>query len=724
MRRAPRRGALGRKGERGSVVNPIVNPKEMTSDTPQSPNRTRIGSLLEPAIRYMHTSRTTAVIVLAVAVGLLAGGGAIVFRWLIAAADAVFFGGGHRLLEPLGRYFVIGVPAAGGLIVGLLVYFLAREAKGHGVPEVMLAVATEGGRIRPQVAVVKALASAICIGSGGSAGREGPIVQIGSSLGSTIGQVLKLPESRVRTLVACGAAGGISATFNAPIAGAMFALEVILRELSASSFAAIVLSSVTAAAVSRSVLGNMPAFAVPPYRLHSYHELVFYLVLGILAAGVGVAFVRLLYACEDLFDSWRLPDYVKPVLGGLMIGVLGVWAPQAFGVGYGKLGPWFAATFGESYGAADAALIGRQALGFLLFYLVAKMLATSITLGSGGSGGVFAPSLFIGAMLGGAFGTAVHAWRPESTAGPGAYALVGMAAVFAAAAHAPLTSILILFEMTSDYRIILPLMTSAVIASLISQAVSRESIYTLKLTRRGVRLGRPRDTVMDSILVSEAMNREIESVPPDMRVGELMARFAASHHHGFPVVDARGNLVGVVALADVQRAAIDQDVEDLTVDDICARRIYTCFPDQTLSAALDQLGARDVGRLPVVDRLDPRRLVGILRRTEIVSAYARAVASRSRVEESIARVKTSVPDARFIDLFVGEHSALDGISLKEAPLPEDCIVASVVRAGRGMIPHGDTVLEAGDRIVVVAGPGVEEGLRALASHDDTAARHD
>ena len=379
----------------------------------------------------------------------------------------VFFFG---ILEPafavvLGPAAVVPLPALGGLIYGPLIYFFAREAKGHGVPEVMLAVAQRGGRIRPVVAVVKSLASALCIGSGGSVGREGPIVQIGSALGSTVGQALRMSDDRVRTLVACGAAGGIAATFNAPIAGVFFALEVILGEFTTRAFGVVVISSVTAAVIGRAAFGDVPSFPVPAYELVNVGEFGLYALLAVLAGVIGIVFTRTLYAFEDFFDGIRMPEYLKPVPGGLCLGLIGVFLPQVFGVGYQ---------------AMSQALSGEYALGLLVILLAAKIVAVSLTIGSGGSGGVFAPSLFIGAMLGTAFGTAANALLPGFTAPPGAYGLVGMAAVFTGAARAPITAVIILFELTGDYRIILPLMLAVVLSTLVSEALSRDTIYTLQ----------------------------------------------------------------------------------------------------------------------------------------------------------------------------------------------------------------------------------------------------
>jgi CIC family chloride channel protein len=649
---------------------------------------------------FPHVSETTGQVLLAIAVGAGAGLGAVAFRWLIAAAKDLSFGGAHELLSGLGRYYVILVPAAGGIVVGLLIYFLAREAKGHGVPEVMLAVSLESGRIRPRVAVVKALASAVCIGSGGSAGREGPIVQIGSTIGSTIGQVLRLPSEKMRLLVACGAAGGIAATFNAPIAGVIFGLEVILREFAIRSFGTVVLSSVTAVAVSRGFLGSQPAFRAPSYSLVSAWELPLYFALGILAAGAALLFVKALYACEDVFDAWRIPEYVKPVVGGLLIGTIGVWFPQVFGVGYETI---------------QLGLEAKLVIGMAGMLVLAKVVATSLTIGSGGSGGVFAPSLFIGSMLGAAFGHLVHGWLPGVTAGSGAYSLVGMGAVFAGAAHAPMTSVLILFEMTGDYRIILPLMTSVVVSTLVTERVSRDSIYTLKLRRRGIEITAPRHyDLMDSVLVGEAMSHDFETVPADMPVPELVNKFTETGHHGFPVVDREGKLVGIVTLSDVDQVDVDTD-RDVTVGSIATTSLVTCFRDNTLRRALREFGARDVGRVPVVDRRDPTRLVGMLRRHDIIRAYGKAIDERSALEERARNIRFSAPGIQAVVFMLRAGSPWAGKRVAELHLPSGSLLVAVERAGQSVLPRGSTALEAGDRLTVLATPDAGRQIRALSS---------
>ncbi|MFH1003608.1 MAG: chloride channel protein [Chloroflexota bacterium] len=569
---------------------------------------------LGPAGSWLRSSDTVTGLVLAVVVGLMSGLGAVAFRWLIKSFQSLFFGGGSQLLPFLGDYYVILMPVAGGLLVGPLVYFLAREARGHGVPEVMEAVALKGGRIRPRVSLVKALASSICIGSGGSVGREGPIVQIGSSFGSSIGQWLKLPDENVKVLVACGAAGGIAATFNAPIAGVFFALEVILGRVVTRRFAYVVISAVVADSIAQVFLGNTRAFDIPAFGVVSAWEFSFYVVLGILAALTATAFTRVLYWCEDRFDSLKMPGYLKPALGGLAIGVIGLYSHDLFGVGY--------------EGIAKA-LSGQLGILMLLLLFTLKIAATSLTLGSGGSGGIFAPSLFIGAMLGTAVGSAFGLVFPAITAPPGAYGIAGMAAVFSGAARAPFSAILIIFEMTGNYAIILPLMTAVVISTIVSRAISRDSIYTLKLLRRGVDIEQEDITdVMRTVTVKEAMTKDFPTVPATMKVDGLISLFQKSGHHGFPVVDKNGLLAGVVTQVDLERQleAASADSQ-LTAGDIATKHPFVAYPDQYLDRLLDNIDDAEA-RIPVVSREDGQHLLGVVGRHEIIAVYRKRTRRR------------------------------------------------------------------------------------------------
>jgi CIC family chloride channel protein len=448
-----------------------------------SDHRSAIPMRRKAPLRTWLCERSAGLVALAVLIGAGAGLGAIAFRWLITTFTLVFSGhndysaaGGtpHPWLPALGPWFLVLAPVLAGLLYGPLVYRFAPEARGHGVPEVMYAVADRGGRIPAQVSVVKAVASALCIGAGGSVGREGPIVQIGSALGSTLGRFARVPQRRLRVLVACGAAGGIAATFNAPLGGPLFAMELILRDFTVESFAAVVLSSVTASIVGRATLGNATFLSLPALSLHSPVEYVLCAVVGIVVGAVGVLFSRVLYLIEDAADwLWRGPEWLRPAVGGLLLGGILLLLPEMYGVGYPVL---------------QNAVGGKYLVGFLLLLMVGKIVATSVTIGIGGSGGVFAPSLFIGAMAGTTFGEIAHHLLPTLTTSPGVYGLIGMGAAFAGAARAPITAVVIMFELTGEYSIILPLMAAIVIATLVGRGLTRDTIYTLKLRRRGIDL--------------------------------------------------------------------------------------------------------------------------------------------------------------------------------------------------------------------------------------------
>lgn len=555
---------------------------------------------------YIQSSETIFLLLFANLIGIGAGFGAILFRWLISSFQNLFFDKGQHVLSFMGPYYVVIIPAAGGIIVGVLIYLFSSEAKGHGVPEVMLAVATSGSKIRPRVAAMKALVSSICIGSGGSVGREGPIVQISSAMGSSLGQLFRLSEDKTRILIACGAAGGIAATFNAPLAGIFFALEIILREYGARYFSSVVLSAVTATVISRAFLGSSPAFVTPAYELLSNWDFAFYFVLGFLAAVVGWIFIKVLYKTEDIFDSWKIPDYVKPAIGGLVLGSIGLYYPQIFGVGYTSI---------------ESTLNGQLAPMIILALLGLKILATSLTLGSGGSGGVFAPSLFIGAMLGSSFGSLIHLIFPAIPISTGAYALVGMGAVFAGSAQAPISAILILFEMTGDYKILLPLMITCVISTLVVKRFSRDSIYTLKLSRRGINIMKiVKHDLMDKIPVSEAMFRKIITVNETMLVKDAGLMIKNTTHRGFPVLNVEGKLTGIITYNDINKA-LNSGNGNVPVSEIMTQDIIFCYPEETLKTALERLGEKNIGRIPVVEQKDLTHLLGLITRKNIIAAY-------------------------------------------------------------------------------------------------------
>lgn len=572
-----------------------------------------------PGLQMLHANEHTIMAVLAVIVGLAGGFGAVGFRYLINFFQTLAYGDENDLLElvvNLPWYYRVAIPAIGGLIVGPLVYFFAREAKGHGVPEVMEAVALKGGVIRKRVVVVKTLVSAISISTGGSVGREGPIVQIGSAIGSALGQFMKVSADRMRTLVGCGAAAGIAATFNAPIAGSMFALEVILGDFGLATFSPIVISSVVATAVSRAYLGDTPAFIVPVYELISAWELPMYLVLGLFCAVVGITFTKTLYRIEDLFDEIKFPEYLKAVIGGLILGAGSLIFPQILGVGYG---------------AIDMALMQQMAWWLLLVLVPVKILATAITIGSGGSGGIFAPSLFLGAMAGGFFGAMAHQLFPGITASPGAYSIVGMGAVVSATTHGPLAAILILFEMTGSYKIILPLMLSCIIATITSGQLMRDSIYTLKLARRGVDIKEGKEVnVLKSLFVKDVMNINVETMPEDLPLAQMTEKISKSKFNSFPVLNAQNDLTGILSFNDYSEAIFDENLKDLVVArDLATTDLVNVSMDDNLWTALEKISSKDFAVLPVVSAQAPNKLKGVISRRDIIGAYNKAVLKKS-----------------------------------------------------------------------------------------------
>ena len=573
---------------------------------------------------WLKTNEHTKMAVLAVMVGLAGGLGAVGFRLLINFFQTLAYGSSHELLDvvkALPWTAKVGIPAAGGLVVGPLVYFLAREAKGHGVPEVMEAVALKGGIIRKRVVLVKTVASAISISTGGSVGREGPIVQIGSAIGSTIGQALNVSGDRMRALVGCGAAAGIAATFNAPIAGSMFALEVVLGDFGLATFSPIVISSVVATAVSRHYLGDTPAFIVPAYQLVSAWEFPIYLALGLFCAVVGVTFTKTLYRFEDLFDAIRFPEYLKPVIGGAILGISGLFVPQILGVGYG---------------AMDLALAQQISWWLMLLLVAAKLLATSITIGSGGSGGIFAPSLYMGVMAGGFFGMVVHYLFPNVTASPGAYSIVGMGAVVSATTHGPLAAILILFEMTGSYEIILPLMFSCIIATIASGQLMKESIYTLKLVRRGIDIREGKEVnVLKSMHVKDVMNPYVETIFEDCSLEIMSDKISKSRYNSFPVLNSEKKLAGIISFNDYSEAIFNEDLKHIVVaKDLASADVVTVTSEDDLYTALEKISRYDFSTLPVVSPHDSTQLAGIVTRRDVIGAYEKAVLKKSLFQNS------------------------------------------------------------------------------------------
>ena len=573
---------------------------------------------IQEGLRRYRLDRHISSLFMAIVIGVLSGYGAVLFRFVIKGAQYAFYQDSGDILTFAGTipvYCMIGLPALGGLVVGLLVRFGAREAKGHGVPEVMEAVSLRGGRIRKRVAFVKIIASAVCIGSGGSVGREGPIVQIGSSIGSSISQIFKVSAPQQKTMVGCGAAAGIAATFNAPIAGVLFALEVLLGDFGLASFSPVVLSSVMATTISRHYFGDFPAFVIPSYELASLWEFAIYPFLGLLAGLLAILFIVVLYKAEDLFDAIKMPEWLKPALGGLLLGLILLKWPQVFGVGYG---------------AINESLINEMS-GLLLFALIfVKMGATSITLGSGGSGGIFAPSLFIGAMAGGFFGWVANMLFPGITASSAAYALVGMGALVAGTTHAPITAILIIFEMTGNYKIILPMMITCILSTVVAISLKKGSIYTIKLLRRGVDIsGGLEQNILKAIKVKQIMGGEVVTVPEGMALINLINTFKIKNVSYLHVIDRDLALVGIISFRDIRPLLEEEGVHYLIIaKDVATTDLATVSPEDNIQHALHVMSERGISQLPVVTEHNGKQVIATLREKDVIAAYDNAVIRR------------------------------------------------------------------------------------------------
>jgi len=572
-------------------------------------------------------------ICVAIVIGTLCGFGAVAFRYLIVGCHYVFWGHGELMLELLHAeqwWRRILMPALGGLAVGPIIYYLAREAKGHGVPEVMLAVAVRNGLIRVRVAFAKAVASALTIASGGSAGREGPIIQIGSAIGSWVGQLLKVSSRKMRTFVGCGAAAGIAATFNAPIAGALFSVEIILGEFGIAQFSPIVISSVLATVIARHYFGSGPVFEVPGYNLVSPLELLPYLVLGLLCGVVAFAFIRVLYYFEDIFErTKKIHELIQPMVGGLALGILGLAVPHVYGDGYQSI---------------NLALNNELPFLMLLVLLLAKGAATSFTLGSGGSGGVFAPSLFMGAMAGGVLGKMVGVAFDQTAGAAGGYALVAMGGLVAGTTHAPITAILIIFEITYDYAIILPLMTVCIISTVVCRALNRESIYTLKLVRRGVDIFRGRSLdLLKSHKVADYVDSEVETVRPETSVKALMEQMINSERTQFYVTTGEGRLFGVITMTDLRRILMHREglEQVLLAEDLAHEQVPVCEPAETLSQALHKFERARLSELPVVSDASGRKLLGALHYEDVFAIYSEEVLKLDSAEGVAQRLTVS-----------------------------------------------------------------------------------
>ncbi len=660
---------------------------------------------------FGRVSRTEHIfsIIAAVIIGILGAFGAIGFRYLIKLSHRFFFGTYEYSLQIISNfewYHILVLPIIGGLIVGLIVRYIAPEVKGSGIPEVMESVALHGGIIRLRVLLSKAVAAAVTIGSGGSAGREGPIVHIGSAIGSAMGQLAGISPRKLRTFVGCGAAAAIAATFNAPIAGALFAVEVIIGDFAVPKFSPIVISSVVATVLSRYFIGDFPAFVVPPYNLVSYTEFANYALLGLAAGLTATLFMQTFDKAQNFFEGLKLPLYLKPAIGGAFVGLIAIWFPQVMGVGYESI---------------NQALWGKDVSWLLLALLILKIIATSSTLGSGGSGGIFAPSLFIGAMLGALIGDQASFFFPDSTASVGAYALVGMGALVSATTHAPITAILIIFEMTNDYRIIPAVMLASIVSVLLSTYLHKESMYTMKLVKKGVNIYEGRDlNILKGMKIRSALSKDFEKINLDTPFDKIMEKMAQSNHSIFYVTNAQNKLYGIITLKTLKQLLQEQEQFTylLIAADLAEKPPVILLETDNLDLVMHQFGHSELDEFPVVRSPQDQELLGSISQHNIISAYNKeifkldlsggmhSILSGVKKERHIEitdeiRLTEIEPPASFYNKSIKELDIRSKYNLQIILIRHSTESNTGIKNRSGTIPVPDYVIRPGDRLLVL-----------------------
>ena len=555
-------------------------------------------------------------LILAALLGVLAGFASTFFRWMIEFFESIFSVKGFSLagIPPQTYPFLLPLmPMLGGLFIGLICKYFPNAVKENGVHKVMYAVALNDGKVRKRTIASCAVTSSITIGSGGSAGREGPTVQIGAAVGSTIGQLLHLSTERMRVLVGCGAAAGIAASFNAPLAGVLFALEIILGDFAIHTFSPIIIASVIGTVTGRALEGNEVTFNVPVHELVHPTEIIFYLALGVLCGIVARLFTFMYFYIQQVFEEkLKTAEIYKPAIGGLIVGMISIFMPQILGNGYDVM---------------EQAFTGQMFWGLAFLLVFMKIICTSITLGSGGMGGVFAPSLFIGAMVGTAFGSSVHFIFPTLSASAETYSVVGMGAVAGAVMQAPLTNILMLFELTNDYTLILPIMATCIAASYTYQRFTKHSIYMQNLLNKGINIRHGREaSIMNSIKVQDVMSTDITTIAQEMPFRKILETISYSKNFYFPVLDNRGDMTGILSFSDIREVIFEEQLGDLLVaGELANTKVYSLTPQQNLNEAMEIFSQLDVDQLPVVRSEDKLKVIGMLTRGDMMASYNRAI---------------------------------------------------------------------------------------------------
>ncbi|MBZ0302776.1 MAG: chloride channel protein, partial [Anaerolineae bacterium] len=657
----------------------------------------------------LHPAESYALFILALIVGITTSLGIALYRIGIHVFNDIFVNGTQSLLGMIvGKVTLVIGLAAAGYVVGWIMHRFVGEERHHGVAGIMESVALGGGRLRYEKLFFKALASSISLGAGASVGPEDPSVQIGANLGSMLGQRLRVSEDRMRLLVAAGAASAIAAAFNAPIAGVFFALEVILLEFTTNAFGVVVLAAVVASvlnqALEQTIGFHEPSLDLMNYTVGSPLEIPFYAVMGLVLAPIAAGFIRSVYWQKDVWHKhihWPMP--IQTAVAGAVVGLVGIFMPQILGTGREVMNQ----------------VLERPAeftVVLLLVIGVTKIAMTGFSLAGGFVGGVFAPALFVGLVFGGVFGRLMEALNASNIiSDPQVYAIVGMAAMMSGVVRSPITAIMLVFELTNDYRLILPIMLASVVCIFLTNRFAPLGIYALGLARAGVHLREGRDIdLMQGVVVQEVMDDPL-TISEHASLVELRDALRRHHVRSICVTDGGDNLVGIVTLSDLQRAYEEHPEEcaTLTVGDIATGQVVTVHPDDVVWRAIRLMGANNVGRIPVVEERS-NKLVGILSRHDIVEAYNKAIARKVQDQHNAEQVRlNNLTGAHVLETYVTDNAPVVGKRICDIRWPAESVVASIQRQNKLLVPHGNTALEAGDWVTLVAAPECEDELGTL-----------
>jgi chloride channel protein, CIC family len=653
--------------------------------------------------RLFWRDPNTQFLILAAVAGLAGGAGAIAFRWLTRTLTALLMGTSDILrgAEALEPWLRVLLPAAGGLVGGLIARFFFGEVTLSGISHMIEVVSLGRRTVRLRPSLARGAASIVVIASGGSEGREGPIIQIGAACASALARAWKVSPERIRILTACGMAAGVAGAYNTPIAATLFVLEVVVGSFAMTLFGPAVVSAVVSTLVVRWVLGDDPVYKIAPFQVESLVEYVPFMLIGALGGLGSAGFVRVLSLGKKVFARSKLPVWAAMATGGAMVGLIAIGLPEVFGNGFE---------------ATDRILHGNPTLLFLLLLFLGKMVATTATIGSGGVGGVFTPSLMLGAALGGIVANLLHAAAPHLSASVGSYALLGMGGMLAGMTRAPLLAVIMIFELTQNTAVLLPMMVVSVLAVVTARIFQKDSMYVASLRSAGIVWeSTPEATALASLKVLDIMRRDVALVPRTTPLPEIVSRFLSSRSLFLYIGDEEGRLLGVVDIHDIKESFPERELSNLVIAADLVTEIPFATPEEPLTSVNEKLWFRDVGQLPVVESVASRKFLGVVTQRDLLAAFDSEVLRRNRLVTPVRTLGDEGGEVDFLELPEKHHlveleipAALAGRTMAELKLRSryGVSVIAVKRMGRDgherrFVPGPPDRFQHGDVIVVL-----------------------